>query len=147
MIPSTRSTTAALLECVELAGIACGDGRAPADGGWQGAPGQSDFVPYAVLHRLGVERQTIDASVADSFDAPKGAYQVTCVGADQAQAEMVATACARALLGGELLIDDRDLVVVRHDGSAAVGVDEDTHPPLFFAAERFTVETDALMNS
>jgi hypothetical protein len=125
-----------------IAGVVdVGDGRAPAGVGWQGAPGQSDFVPYAVLHRLSVERESDASSVADPGDAPKLTYQINAIGAVQEQAERVADAIVFDLLGSPLVIVDRDVVALRHDVSSGAIMDEDTHPPLWLVAERITVET------
>ena len=140
---ATRSTTDAVLTLLETTGLVVGDGAAPDDGeGWQGSPGQSEFVAYVVLHRVLVVRQSDEASIADPDDAPMLGYQVTAVGADQHQAEAASDLAATVLLGGSLDITDRAVITVRHDGSAGSFADPDTHPPLWASVERYIVETD-----
>ncbi|MGH3375985.1 MAG: hypothetical protein ACRDP6_14700 [Actinoallomurus sp.] len=82
-----RPHTDAVFAALETIGLLVGRGEEPAGAGWQGEPGASDFVPYAVLYPTpGVP----DGDLADPNEYIDYSCQATCVAASQEGAEAVA---------------------------------------------------------
>lgn len=134
--------TAAMLSRLRATGLPVGDGRKPAEGGWQGAEGQSQFVTYLVLHEVIMRRAGRNASIADRMTDPELTYQVNAVGIDRQAAGTAADlACARLTNGVALDIPGRATVVLRHDVSLGISPDESVSPPLFMGADRYVLET------
>ncbi len=130
-----RIVTAAVVACLEDAGLLAGDGEKPVAGGWQGTPGQSTFTPYVAVYNL-VGGYTDGSIVApDEFSYPT--YQLTSVGSTAAQCEWQADACREALLTGPVLVEGRavNLVTVEMLGGAVR--DDDAQPPVWFSPDRY----------
>lgn len=134
--------TAGMLSRLEASNLLVGDGRRPDGGGWQDAPGQSEFVPYLVLYGLQHERQGPDSSIADRNTAPVLRYQVTAVGADRDQAETASDLAARQLLNGAPLdIPGWSTVLLVHEFAMPADRDEEVNPPLFQVVDRYRLDT------
>lgn len=141
--PRTELTTNAVLTRLEVTGLLIGDGRKPEDGGWQGAPGQSEFVAYAVLYSLNHLRQGPDASLEDRNSDPVYRYQTNSVGKDRRQAERTADLVAGTLLNREPLdIPNRQTVLLIHETSTGVIPDESLNPPVFVTIDRWRIDTN-----
>ena len=95
-----RAHTDGLAAHLDAAGVLVGRGRVPADGGWQGEPGASDFAGYAVLYPGAGQTQVEDlGALGDPHRDLLYTCQVTCVGATQAQAELIADLVKTAVVG------------------------------------------------
>lgn len=99
----TRPHTDAVVAALEAAGLAVGRGVEPPGAGWQGEPGDSDFVPYAVLYPTpGMP----DGDLADPNEYIDYSCQATCVAATQEGAEAVAD-IVKTLVGQRLTVVGR----------------------------------------
>jgi hypothetical protein len=72
-----------------------GDHEKPKDGGWQGDPGQSDWVPYVVLTATPSQPPTGDIATPTS-DVWFG-YAITAVGSSRGGADKIAAAARERL--------------------------------------------------
>jgi hypothetical protein len=141
--PAIAPHTAAMIARVASTGLPTGDARKPAGAGWEGPPGQSRFVAYFVVYPLDMARAGPDASLADRLSDPQLRYQVTSVGEDRRGAEAAADlAAARLLNGAPLDIPGRTAVLLTHEVSAGVERDESVNPPLYYAVDRYRLDTN-----
>lgn len=142
--PRFQNHTAAVLTRLRSTGLLCGDARRPDGGGWQGAAGLSAFVSYLVLYPLGVTRNGPDAALADMGTDPQLLYQVTAVGSDRRSAEAAADLAAASMLSGvDLGVSGASTVRIYQEASVGVTRDEDVNPPLFYAVDRYRLDTHA----
>lgn len=134
-LANPRTHDDAFVEALVDAGLVVGDGGNPTDPyGWQGAPGHSDFIPYAIVYPL---TQDFDGSLGCPDTDSDFGWQVTCVGATRQQCDWVRNAVNEALIGQHLTVDGRVVHRVRADGGAGTRRDDTTQPPLFIATPRF----------
>lgn len=134
--------TAALLDALtDRQLLPVGDGEAPDDGGWQGAPGQSDFVAYLVLHML--TGGSTDGSLGDPQCDAAIAFQVTAVGYTREQCEDAAGSARDALYESPIDVDGRGAEHVRDDGWGGARRDDTVDPSLFISTERYRFITNA----
>lgn len=94
---SERAVFDALLSMTRATGVLVGDGDQPAGSGWVGVPGQSDFVPYAVMHPL--SGGFAQGSLADPHADPEWPVQFSCYGASRSQSMWVADVLRPVVLG------------------------------------------------
>lgn len=124
-IASLRAHTDAFIAALEAeltATVAVvGDAKKPAGAGWQGTPGQSDFVPYAIVYPW--SGFTFDGNLTGFQDNADLEWQITCVGRTREQCEWLQDA-AFALIGQPLTVAGRSVPLIRL-GSAGGGVRED----------------------
>ena len=141
-VPAVEPTTAAVLERLETLSLPVGDARKPEDGGWQGAPGASEFRTYLVCYPLNHRRDGPDAPITDRHSDPQLRYQITGVGIDRRTVEMALDLAAGVLLNGvPFTITGRTTIQVVHEFSAGVSADETTNPPLFVGQDRYRIDT------
>lgn len=135
MLANLRAHTDAVITALESAAagttLLVGDAQKPAAAGWQGSPGQSDFVPYIVVYPWG--GFTFDGHLARADDNATLEWQLTCVGQTREQCEAVQDV-AFTLIGNPLTVVDRFVPRVRL-GSAGGGVrpDETVQPTVWVA--------------
>jgi hypothetical protein len=117
-----------------------GDHERPKDGGWQGEPGMSDWVPYLVLNATPSEPPTGDLATPGS-DVWFG-YAVTSVGFSRRNAEKV-SATARERLASvqrQKTSDGRSISTVqvsRYGANERVPLD----PALWIITDQFRIYT------
>lgn len=116
------------------AGVLCGRGVVPDGGGWQGPPGQSEFVPYAVLWRIGSSDQQ-SVTVADRFDWLQPLLFVRTFGADAAQADQTLQTVRTATLGADIPLFGWKTVRVWLENSQTTTKSETTEVPLYEAGD------------
>lgn len=137
------AVTDAVLALARATGIPVGDGvkaEGGADAGWQGAPGQSSFVGYAVLHHI--EGGRTYGTIAGPNENADLLYQVTCVGATRAQAEQVADDLREALeLQYPQLADAREVMLLTVDFLGGARRDDSVSPAVWITTDRFRVMT------
>jgi hypothetical protein len=119
-----------------------GDHAKPEDGGWQGEPGRSDWMPYFVLTAVPSERPTGDIARPGS-DVWFG-YAVTTVGKSRRGAEKASSVARERLaaLRRQKTSDGRTIasVTVRtYGGNDRLPIE----PPLFLITDQFTIYTTA----
>lgn len=131
--PTTHTT--AVVAALTAADIPTGDGTAPTvNYGWQGSPGRSTFIGYAVVHDLD---QTFDGGLGCSDSDSDFRWQVTCVGSTRAECATVRHAVDTALIGQSLTVTGRSVLRVRGDGGAGTRRDESITPALFISTPRY----------
>jgi hypothetical protein len=94
-----------------------------------------------VLHPLPSNLDGPDASLSDRGNAPQYRFQVTSIGATEEQAENVADRGRAALRSSVLTITGRTQVCLIVDLSTGPTVDEDVNPPVFYAVDRYRLDS------
>lgn len=127
--------TTALVALLQAADVVTGDATAPTVRyGWQGTPGRSTFIPYAVVYELD---QSFDGTLGCPDSDSDFSWQVTCIGATRADCGTVRHAVNTALVGASLTVSGRSVPRIRADGGAAVRRDDSVTPALFISTPRF----------
>jgi hypothetical protein len=129
-IPRAGPHTTAVLAALVAAGVKADLGKVPDGASWQGTPGTSSFVGYAVIYPF---PGSLDGDLCDPYEYLEYRFQATCVGATSTQAERVIDDVRATLVGRRLLVVGRscypvdqvplDRPIVRDDAVA---------PPLHF---------------
>lgn len=96
-IPARAPHTRSLREYLATTtGMPVGDGKAPAAGGWQGAPGASQFVNYLVVHST--PGGLLDGPLGDPHADAEFVWQIDACSATQYGAEIAGDNARAALL-------------------------------------------------
>lgn len=119
---------------IEDAGVLCGRGDIPDGAGWQGAPGQSAFVPYAVVWRIGSADQR-SATIADGFDWIQPLLFVRTFGASAQQADQTMSTVRQATLGADIGLFGYETVRIWLENSQTTTKTEETEVPLYEAGD------------
>lgn len=135
-LASLRTHTDAIIATLTAAGLVVGDGDTPTGHGWQGAVGQSTFVPYVVVYPL--IGGTFDGTLGDPDGDADLLWQLTCVGHTRKAAEVTADTALTALVGQSLAVAGRSISRIWADlaGGGARRDDTAAGPPLFIATPR-----------
>lgn len=137
---SGRTLTDSVIGVLTDADLVVGDGVAPDDGGWQGAPGQSAFVPFAVVHA--VAGGSTDGPLGEPDEFGESLIHVTGVGSTREQAEWVADVARSALITpGAVAQAGRSVSIVRVDSLGGCRRDDDPEPPEWLTGDRFRIFT------
>lgn len=139
----TGKVTDAILALARSTDIAVGDGvkeRGAEAAGWQGVPGQSSFVGYAVLHSI--EGGRTYGPIAEPNNDADQLYQVTGVGSTRQQAEQVADDLREALEGQyPQIADAREVMLITVDFLGGARRDDTVSPAVWITTDRFRVMT------
>jgi len=127
-VHAARVTTQAIVDALEGTGLPVGSGEKPAGAGWQGAPGQSTFKGYVVVHPIG---GGVDGPIGDWVADVQARYQLTSVGATQSQCENIADLCAARLLNSPISIVGRTVALVTIDDVGVVRRDDTVIPSVW----------------
>jgi hypothetical protein len=134
----------AVIASIEAIPAEVGDGEKPDGAGWQGAPNNSTFVGYSVVHPF---RNSFDGSIDDPFDDGSPTISVASYGANRAQATMLADRIHTRLVTVPLAITGRHvMIVVPLEDSAVDRVGEGsspTQPPMWQDVRRYRIDTTA----
>lgn len=123
--PHTDAVMAALAPV-----ILAGRSSKPDGGGWQGEPGRSNYVAYAVVYpSLGVA----DGNEAEPLEYLDYSAQINLWGITVDQVEAVADRVRVALIGRRLAVAGRSTYRVQSPGGPPVRRDEAAQPPLYQA--------------
>lgn len=135
-LASPVTHTAALIATLEDATVVVAerDGSKKVKHGWQGSPGRSSFIGYAVVDDLDI---TFDGSLGCPDDDAEFRWQVTCVGSTRAECAAVVHAVNTAVIGASLTVVGRSVLRVRADGGFGIRRDESINPPLYIATPRY----------
>lgn len=111
-----RILTDAIIVALEATGVPIGDGVEPVGAGWQGTPGQSDFVGYVVVHPIsgGIADGSIDQPQADG----RYVYQLSCHAASRRQCQALIDLTQPIML-------DFDREALADDGWSVMTIDID----------------------
>lgn len=119
------------------AGLLVGDGEVPDGAGWQGAPGQSSFVPYGKAYRISGSET---GPISEPHDDLSLWVQLQWVGASASQARQVSDDGAEALLDGSLTLSGRGVLWVHRERETA-SHDDDPQPSLWYVPDRYLIAT------
>ena len=132
--------TSAVVGALVAASVRVGRGLQPAGSGWQGEEGESDFKGYAVVYP---GTGTPDGSVANPTEYLGYICQVTCVGATQDGAEIVADLVKAALADRPLSVAGRSSYRGQILLDRPASRDDTVSPPVHYAVLQFGWTTQA----
>lgn len=132
MIPVASSTphTDAVVAAIEAIPLLVGRGIKPAGGGWQGTPGVSSFVRFAVLFPF---QGTADGSIAEPLEYLDYKAQINIYGASSTQVEDAADDVRAALIGRRLTVTGRSTYPVQNPGGPPIIRDDSLPVPVYMA--------------
>lgn len=135
-----RLLTDAILAALAADDIIVGDNTKPPEDqavcGWDGTPGESDFIPYVVVWPLpgGVTSGTILHEHADAFPI----YQITSIGATREQCEWLADKVrVIAEQRSSWSPPGRTVMQVRVDQFGGATPDHTAQPPVHMCPDRY----------
>ncbi|MFI6296857.1 hypothetical protein ACIBEJ_35070 [Nonomuraea sp. NPDC050790] len=139
--PAAKPHTDAVVSLLTAATVAVGRGKPPSTGGWQGPPGASNFVPYAVIYPFtGRDEATSLARTHDSLDFT---FQLTCVGAVQDQVETLMDKVRAALIGITPSVASRTaFAIYQVPIDRPVTRDDAVAPPVHYGITQFHFRSD-----
>ncbi|MFI7630270.1 tail completion protein gp17 [Microbispora rosea] len=131
VIAASGPHTDAVLAALEAAEVLVGRSVSPPGGGWQGEPGHSDYVPYAVVYPSpGVP----DGNIAEPLTYLDYSAQISCWGTTASQVEVVADQVRAALVGKRLTVPGRSTYPVQQPPGSVPVQRFDQPPPAVFRA-------------
>jgi hypothetical protein len=139
-IPVAAATphTDAVLAAIRAIPMLAERGIKPATGGWQGNPGTSTFLRYAVVWPSpGVP----DGNLAEPLEYLDYTAQINVYGATATQSEQAADAIRAALIGRRLTVAGRTTYRVQSDGGAPLIRDDGATPALYMAVVEIKVRS------
>jgi hypothetical protein len=132
-----RPHTDAVVAALQARDVLVGRGEEPPGAGWQGEPGASDFVGYAVLYPTpGLP----DGDLADPNEYLDYSCQATCVAATQEGAEAVAD-IVKTLVGQRLPVTGRQSYYVELKLDRPASKDDTTRPVVHYAIVQIAFRT------
>lgn len=133
----SRLHTDALIAALEAAGLVAGDATSPTEAhGWQGAPGQSQFLGYVIVYPT--ERQD-DGSLGCPDEDSEIEWTVTCVGGSRQQAEWLMGEVDSVLIGQPFTVPGRGIPRVWSPFTGFVRRDDTVQPPTFIGTPRYRI--------
>lgn len=139
--PLLRDHTTGVLAALAALAFPIGDGEKPDAAGWQGTPGTSVFVGYAVLYYV---FGSYDGPVADPEADGELTYQVSTFGSNREQAERLADLVTLTLVTpGNVTVAGRYISRVRlSDDAGGTRIDDpNAKVRLWTATPRYTLST------
>lgn len=134
-IPTAGPHTTAVVDALIAAGIKTGLGVVPGGASWQGTPGASSFVGYAVIYPFPGQP---DGDLCDPYEYLDYRFQATCVGATSSQAGLVLDEVRSALLGQRLPVPARSCYPVDQvDLNRPIIRDDAVSTPVHFGVAQF----------
>lgn len=131
-----RAVTDSVIAALAGAGLRVGDGEKPADSGWVGVPGSSQFRAYVVVHPVG--GSDTDGTLDLPSDDVWPLHQVTAYGSTRAACEQVADNARAAMLAGPMSVAGRSDVRWLIDLVGIVTRADDVQPAIFMSPDRYT---------
>lgn len=141
-LPARAPQTDALVTYLSplVAPALIGRGEKPPGAGWQGAPGQSVFVGYVVLHSI--PGGQIDGTLGQPNRDGDLVEQASCHGATQQQAEQLGDVVQAALLGvPALAIAGRAIRWVAPDVPPGAARQDPDQPSIWTSIGRYRIGT------
>lgn len=136
--PATPHTTA-VVTAIAAIPMLVDRAKQPAGSGWQGTPGSSTFLRYAVVYpSLGIP----DGNVAEPLEYLDYAAQINVFGATETQAEDAADDVRAALIGRRLTVAGRSTYRVQAPPGQVRIIRDDTVPtPVYMAVVEIIFRT------
>lgn len=119
-----------------------GDGKAPADGGWEGQPGISPFVAYLVVHSI--PGGAIDGTLGEPHLDLDGIWQVNAHGGDRLSCEIAQDLARAQLLTSPppaITVAGRTIKWVTCDVPAGTARQDPDQPAIWSSFERYRFAT------
>lgn len=113
-----------------------GRGQQPKGSGWQGDLGNSPFVAYVTLHRVGGD---LDGSIAEPLEDLELVYQPTCTGATEAQCELLNDKVREAMADLTNWVTDGRYATLVSVDLLDLRRDDTVEPSVFMSRDRFRV--------
>lgn len=138
------AVTQAITDHLNDNGVLAGRGKKPSGGGWSGSPGQSAYVPYAIVWRIGAKDITHrDADAV--FDEGRPLFHIRTVGGTASEADQHLTDATDALLQTPVTFVGASTVHLIYDTSITTTRDTDVEPNEFYtgAYMRWWIQEDA----
>lgn len=121
--------------------VATGDGEQPDGSGWQGTPGASSFVPYAVVHPIVGGGPADDNTIEDPHADSESLYQVSCYGATRQQCEFVSDKVFPVMVALRPVLTGRAVMFVEAEMEGGARRDDSIQPPIWMGAPRYRFST------
>jgi hypothetical protein len=130
----------AVMDHLTGGGLAVGRGVQPAGTGWTGAPGQTAFVAYSILWRIG-SLDVRSTTLADQFDDEMPLLFVRSFGAFPQQADQQNDAVRERMLRVPIVVPGRIVQRVWLENSQTTTATENTEVSLFEAGDFYRLRT------
>jgi hypothetical protein len=131
----------ATVDHLNARGLLVGRGVQPSGSGWQGTPGQSAFVPYAIVWRIGA-KDAVNLSLDDASHTEGYLLLfVRCFGGTVAEAETKVDEVRAAMLDQSLQVPARRVVSVRLDNGQSTTRSDDREVGLYEAGDFYRVRS------
>lgn len=137
-VAAAQPHTDAVVTLLETAGVLVGRGEKPGGGGWQGEPGQSQFVAYAVLYP---SPGHTDGDLCDPNEYLDYSVQVTTVAATCDGANTLMDIVKTTLVGVRPAVAGRSSYLVYIDVDRPSVRDDAVAPPQHYAVVIFRFRT------
>jgi hypothetical protein len=124
-----------------LDGLNVGDGKQPPATGWQGPPGQSPFVSYSIVWRIG-SLDLRSSTIEDRFDEERPTIFIRSFGATRLQAEQQDDAVRNRMLHTTVTVPGRVVQRTWLENSQTTTVTDRTEVGLFEAGSFFRIWTN-----
>ena len=131
---SVDTITEAFVDHVDASGVSAGRGVQPASVGWTSAPGQSAYVPFAVVWRIG-SQDVRQWYLEGGFDEWRVMMFVRCFGASPVQADQTMQTVRDQVLTIPIVVPGFRTVRVWLDNSQTTTKSEDVEVPTFEAGD------------
>ena len=119
-----------------------GDGKAPTEPhGWQGAPGQSSFIGYFVLHTI--TGGALDGDLVRPSDDGDLIWQVNAIGGTAQQADLLADQAFEVLCDElpPLAINGRAVLFADVDVPHGAAREDPDQPSIWMSVARYRIAT------
>lgn len=133
--------TAAITAVLEATTLPVGEGVKPEGAGWQGTPGDSQFVTYVVVHPS--PGGVFEGSLDEPYDDGQPDYVITAYAATQHGCQVAADLVYEALVTSEYAVTGRSVQLASPDVEGGVVRDDDVQPPVFYSPTRWRFYTTA----
>lgn len=141
-VHSARLLTAAIETALDDAGLLVEVGTKPAGGGWQGAPGASQFTPYTVIYPT--PGGSSGGSITAPFDDVMPDYTISSFGSTAAQAQWGDDLVRATLTSADAVtVSGRSVMLAIPDVDGGVLRDDDVQPPVWHSPTRWRLMTTA----
>lgn len=138
-VPLLDTHAEAILFVLQSTAIAARRGEKPRSGGWQGAPGQSPFKPYLILHYMGGD---LTGTVSNPNDDLTSLWQVTAVGGTAEQCTEADDLARAALLAVDAVeVVNRAVDRMQVEALSEIRPDRTVSPQVWISTPVYRLDT------